>query len=140
MVLWKYKEILYNTKKSRRKTKKFKSEINEIVTGSKKSEDQKIQQILLKHFINQEKKLSNYLMIILELYLKLNTEQYQEKRLKILSPKQMLQRFPIALAQVKAVNSSENLLNEIGQIIYSLFPEKEITKKVYNNLMNLIKL
>ena len=52
----------------------------------------------------------------------------------------MLQRFPIALAQVKAVNSSENLLNEIGQIIYSLFPEKEITKKVYNNLMNLIKL
>ena len=43
MVLWKYKEILYNTKKSRRKTKKFKSEINEIVTGSKKSEDQKIQ-------------------------------------------------------------------------------------------------
>ena len=140
MVLWKYKEILYNTKKSRRKTKKFKSEINEIVTGSKKSEDQKIQQILLKHFTNQEKKLSNYLMIILELYLKLNTEQYQEKRLKILSPKQMLQRFPIALAQVKAVNSSENLLNEIGQIIYSLFPEKEITKKVYNNLMNLIKL
>ena len=60
--------------------------------------------------------------------------------LKILTPKQMLQRFPIALAQVKAGNTSENLLNEIRQIIYSLYQAKEITKKVYNNKMNLIKL
>ena len=57
------------------------------------------------------------------------------KRLKILTPKQMLQRLPIALAQVKAGNNSENLLNEIRQIIYSLYQSKEITKKVYNNLM-----
>ena len=42
--------------------------------------------------------------------------------LKILTPKQMLQRLPIALAQVKAGNTSENLLNEIRQIIYSLYP------------------
>ena len=41
--------------------------------------------------------------------------------LKILSPKQMLQRLPIALAQVKAGNYSESLLNEIRQIIYSLY-------------------
>ena len=47
----------------------------------------------------------------------------------------MLQRLPIALAQVKAGNSSENLLNEIWQIIYSLYQSKEITKKVSNNLM-----
>ena len=47
----------------------------------------------------------------------------------------MLQRLPIALAQVKAGNNSENLLNEIRQIIYSLYQSKEITKKVYNNLM-----
>ena len=39
--------------------------------------------------------------------------------LKILTPKQMLQRLPIALAQVKAGNMSENLLNEIRQIVYS---------------------
>ena len=57
------------------------------------------------------------------------------KGLKILIPKQMLQRLPIALAQVKAGNNSENLLNEIRQIIYSLYQSKEITKKVYNNLM-----
>ena len=47
----------------------------------------------------------------------------------------MLQRLPIALAKVKAGNISENLLNEIRQIIYSLHQAKEITKKVYNNLI-----
>ena len=57
------------------------------------------------------------------------------KGLKILTPKQMLQRLLIALAQVKAGNNSENLLNEIRQIIYPLYQAKEITKKVYNNLM-----
>ena len=49
--------------------------------------------------------------------------------LKILTPKQMLQRLPIALAQVKAGNNSENLLNEIRQIVYSLYQSKEVTKK-----------
>ena len=48
---------------------------------------------------------------------------------------QMLQRLPVALAQVKAGNNSEKLLNEIRQIIYSLYQAKEITKKVCNNLM-----
>ena len=41
--------------------------------------------------------------------------------LEILSPKQMLQRLPIALAQVKEGNNSEGLLNEIRQIVYSLY-------------------
>ena len=52
----------------------------------------------------------------------------------------MLQRLPISLAQVKTGNTSENLLNEIRQIIYSLDREREISKKVYNNIMNSIKL
>ena len=51
----------------------------------------------------------------------------------------MLQRLPIALAQLKAGNTCENLLIEIRQAIYSLYPAKEITKKVYNNIMNSIK-
>ena len=59
----------------------------------------------------------------------------EEKGLKRLTPKQMLQRFPTALAQVKAGNNSQNLLNEIRQMIYSLYQSKEITKKEYNNLM-----
>ena len=58
----------------------------------------------------------------------------------MLSLKQMLQRLTIALAQVKAGKASENLLNEIRQIIYPLHWEKKITKKVYNNIMNSIKL
>ena len=53
---------------------------------------------------------------------------------KILTPKQMLQRLPIALAQVKTGNNSENVLNEIRQIVYSLYQSKIIAKKVYNNL------
>ena len=47
----------------------------------------------------------------------------------------MLQRLSIALAQVKAGSNSENLLNKIRQIVYSLYQSKEITKKVYNKLM-----
>ena len=62
------------------------------------------------------------------------------KGLKILTPKQLLQRLPIALAQVKAGNNSENLLNEIRQIVYSLYQSKEITKKVYNNIIKSIQL
>ena len=58
--------------------------------------------------------------------------------LKILTPKQMIQRLPIALAQVKAGNNSQNLLNEIRQIIYLLYHAKNITKKVCNNLMKSI--
>ena len=52
----------------------------------------------------------------------------------------MLQRLPIALARVFTRDTFENLLNEIRKIIYSLYREKEITKKVYNDIMNSIKL
>ena len=65
----------------------------------------------------------------------LNTNQ---SKLKILMPKQMLQRFPIALAQVTAGNNSESLLNEIRQIVFSLYQSKESTKKVYHNIIKSI--
>ena len=48
----------------------------------------------------------------------------------------MLQRLIMAVGQVKAGNTSANLLNEIRQIIYSLYRIKEITEKVYNNIMH----
>ena len=63
----------------------------------------------------------------------------QGKGLKISSPKQMLQRLPIALVQVKGGITSEDLLNEFRQIIYSLYREKEISKKVYNKFNKVIK-
>ena len=59
--------------------------------------------------------------------------------LKILTPKQMLQRLPIALAQVKADNNSESLLNKIRQIVYFLYQSKQITKKLYNNIIKSIQ-
>ena len=59
--------------------------------------------------------------------------------LKILISKQMLQRLPIALAQVKAGNNSEDLLNEIRQIVYSLYQSKEIIRKEYNNIIKSIQ-
>ena len=58
---------------------------------------------------------------------------------KILTPNQMLKRLPIALAQIKAGNNSESLLNEIRQIAYSLYRSKEITKIVYKNIIKSIK-
>ena len=61
------------------------------------------------------------------------------ERLKILTHKQMLQRLSIAFTQVKASNTSEDLLNEIRRIINSLYRAREITKKLYNNMMNSLK-
>ena len=52
----------------------------------------------------------------------------------------MLHRLPTALAQVKAGNNSENLLNEIRQIVYSLYQSKQINKKVYNNIIKSINI
>ena len=48
-------------------------------------------------------------------------ESKQGKGLKVLTPKEILKRLPIALAQLSAGNNSESLLNEIRQIVYSLY-------------------
>ena len=61
-------------------------------------------------------------------------------KLKVLTPKQVPRRLPIALAQVKSGNNSESLLNEIRQIVYSLYQSKQITKKVYNNIIKSINI
>ena len=52
----------------------------------------------------------------------------------------MLQRLTISLAQVKPGNNSEDLLNEIRQTVYSLYQLKQITKKVYNNIIKSLQL
>ena len=74
-----------------------------------------------------------YLLMMSEAKSKSKQNETKGTGLKILTPTQMHQRLPIALKQ--AGNNSENLLNETKQIIYSLYQSKEITKKVYNNLM-----
>ena len=64
----------------------------------------------------------------------------QRKGLKILTPKQMLQRLPVAIAQVKTVKNSKKLLNKIRQIVYSSYHSKKIIKKVYNSIIKSIQL
>ena len=81
--------------------------------------------------------IEDYGSMILEV--KKQAKEQKGTGLKILTPNQMLKRIPIALAQVKAGNNSESLLNEIRQIVYFLYRSKEITKKVYNNIINSIK-
>ena len=50
-----------------------------------------------------------------------NQEEQQEEGLKIMTPKQLITRLPILLAQLKAGNNSEKLKNKIRQILYSLY-------------------
>ena len=55
--------------------------------------------------------------------------------LKVMTPAQILQRLPIAMAQVKTGNNSQDLKNEIRQMLYSLYQAKKMAKKVYEDLM-----
>ena len=68
---------------------------------------------------------------------KLNPRKRKTKGtgLKILTPKKLLTRLPILLAQTKAGNNSCKSKNEIRQIPYLLHEHNKITKKVHNNLM-----
>ena len=116
----------------------FLNKLNEVKIGKKTTEQKEVIDNLEKFYKSREEVI-NFFRDFTEMLSDANYNAKQNetkgKRLKILTPKQMIQRLPIALAQVKADNNSENLLNEIRQIIYSLYQPKEITKKVYNNLM-----
>ena len=114
--------------------------LNIIRKGNKNAEQRKTlanMNILYNARNNAIKFIEDYGAMILEAK-KLAREQ-ERTGLKILTPNQMLKRLPIALAQIKAGSNSESLLNEIRQIVYSLYRSKEITKKVYNNIINSIK-
>ena len=75
---------------------------------------------------------------IAEEILRFNNQKQKWQGLKILTPNEMLSRLPITLAQLKAGNNSEKLKNEIRQFLYSLYLSKDVTKQVYNNLINYI--
>ena len=114
--------------------------LNIIRKGNKNAEQRKTLaniNILYSARNNAIKFIEDYDSMILEAK-KLAREQ-EGTGLKILIPNQMLKRLPKALAQIKAGNNSESLLNEIRQIVYSLYRSKEITKKIYNNIINSIK-
>ena len=103
---------------------------------NKKKEKEIVKENMLNFYMGREVVLNAFRSKIFSTKSKGSTLlNIDNSKLKILTPKQMLQRLPTALAQVKAGNNSENLLNEIRQIVYSLYQSKEITKKVYNNLI-----
>ena len=80
----------------------------------------------------------NEIVDIVELILYFNNDDQQGQGLKILTPSQMLSRFQISLAQLKAGNNSEKLKNEIRQILYSLYRSKKLTKNIYKSLVDII--
>ena len=125
---------------AKNKQNDFLNELNNIKLGRKNFGQEKVINNLKRFYVSRQEVI-NFFRNYTEMFSNANYHAKQNEtkrtRLKILTPKQMLQRLPIALAQVKASNNSENLLNEIRQIIYSLYQSKEIAKKVYNNLQHL---
>ena len=91
----------------------------------------------LEKFYNSREEVINFFRDYIEMLSDANYKSKQNeskgKGLKIFTPKQMLQRLLIALAQ--AGNNSESWINEIRQTVYSLYQSKQITKKVYNNVI-----
>ena len=94
----------------------------------------------IKEMSKEEKEIEDPELIveIVEKILKFNKQNQKGQGLKILTPNQMLSILPISLAQLKAGNNSEQLKNEIGQLLYSLHRSNKITKQVYNNLIKYI--
>ena len=123
------------------KQNEFLNKLSNIKIGKKTPEQKEVINNLEKFYLSREEVI-NFFRDYIEMLFNANYDAKQNetkgKGLKILIPKQMLQRLPIALAQVKAGNNSESLLNEIRQIVYSLYQSKEITKKVCNNIIKSI--
>ena len=131
---------------NKQKVKKIKSELNEITSRNPKHKSEK-QSYTIKNVRNLYESRQKIINLLND-NTKIRSEDIYKSRqnkttgpgLKILTPKKILQRLPIALAQVKAGNNSESLLNQIRQIVYSLYQLKQITKKVYNNIIKSIQL
>ena len=120
-------------KKEEEKQNEFKSNLGEIISGKPIRKD-KYQLDTVKNLCHSRLKnialFNNSAKIRSEAIYKTNQDQVW---LKILTPKQMLQRLTVALVQIKAGNNSESLLNETRQIVYSLHQSKKSQKNIYNN-------
>ena len=123
------------------KQNEFLKNLNEVKMGKKTIRKKEVINNLEKIYKSREEVINlfrDYIEMLSDANYDARKNETEGKGLKILTSKQMLQRLPIALAQVKAGNNSENLLNEIRQIVYSLYQSKQITKKVYNSIIKSI--
>ena len=86
----------------------------------------------------ENERVEKILEIVKEIVRFSRQNQQKGQSIRILKPNQMSNRLPIALAQLQAGNNSNKLKNEIRQLLYSLYRSKNMTKQVYNNLINYI--
>ena len=117
------------------------NKLSNIKIGKKTTKQKGVINNITRFYNSREETINffrDYGKMVLDAAYKSKQNETKGKGLKILTPKQMLQRLPIALAQVKAGNNSESLSNEIRQIVYSLYQSKQITKKVDNNIIKSI--
>ena len=120
--------------------------VNKVTSGNPKNKSEKQLYTIknVRNLYDSKQKIINLLndnaKITSEAIYKSKQNKTTRTGLNIFTPKQMLQRLPIAIAQVKAGYNSESLLNEIREIVFSLYPFKGITKKVYNNIIKSIQL
>ena len=123
------------------KQNEFLNKLSNIKIGKKNAEQKEVINNLGKFYNSRE--VINFFRDYIEMSSDANYNAKQNetegKGLKIFTPKQILQRLPVALAQVKAGNNSESLLNEIKQIVYSLYQSNQITEKVYNIIIKSIQ-
>ena len=116
--------------------------LNEVKIGKKTDKQKEVINNLEKFYISREEVITffrDYIEMLSDANYNAKQNETKGTELKILTPKQLLQRLPIALAKVRAGNNSESLLNKIRQIVYSLYQSKQITKKVYINIIKSIQ-
>ena len=108
------------------------NELVNLINSGLKDLKEEIKKMPEKEIENEDPK---SIIEIVEEIVMFNEQNQQGQGIKILTPNQMLSRLPIFLAQLQAGNNSEILKNEIRQLLYSLYCSKNMTKKVYNNLL-----
>ena len=102
------------------KQNEFLKNLNEVKMGKKTIRKKEVINNLEKIYKSREEVINlfrDYIEMLSDANYDARKNETEGKGLKILTPKQMLQRLPIALAQVKVGNNSENLLNEIRKVV-----------------------
>ena len=125
--------MLEKLNKSKNNEEKNKIQVNLIKSGLRYFKEE------IKDMSKEEKETerTNEIVNIVEKILEFNRQQ-SGQGLKILTPDQMLNRLPISLAQLNAINNSEKLKDEIRQLLYSLCRSKKFAKKIYKSLLDII--
>ena len=124
-------KALYETKDKEKKSKLlniFNSRLKDLEKEIKEMSKEEIENEKPYNIVKFVKKILDFNKI----------EQQEGQDIKILTPNQMLNRLPIALAQLQAGNNSNKLKNEIRQLLYSLYRSKNMTEQVYKSLTGII--